>query len=401
MASLRSGLFLLGVLATAGCGTTFEPASKVKTLRVLAVRKDKPFAKPGDTVHLSMLLTDGATDTTDGKDGSTGAPPKVQVLWLSGCENPAGDLYALCLPQLLSGTARTGTGFDFDLTLSPSIISGRKPPTDPKQPRYGLSYVFFAACAGEVRLDPGASGNDSPLACYSESGQRLGPESFVAGYTAVYAYDQFTNANPKVTGFLVDGQSVDPECVDDACVPLEAREFGALPSPSDAGVGSGKSRDAGPAALDSGLLDAGPVLADATVDGAANAAEGGTPRNAQPNPCETANSPLCVERCTSYAPCKQHEITLLVDPASDEPDAIAETRSPGTVYEQMWLNYYVDHGGSLGSGVKLLGDATSGFNVEHATRLTAPKDPGPFTVWAVAHDNRGGTSWVQVRMGAR
>jgi hypothetical protein len=60
----------------------------------------------------------------------------------------------------------------------------------------------------------------------------------------------------------------------------------------------------------------------------------------------------------------------------------------------MWLNYYVD-GGALRSGVKLLNDATTGWNEAHGTDFFAPKDPGLVQVWAVAHDNRGGTDFAR------
>jgi hypothetical protein len=95
-----------------------------------------------------------------------------------------------------------GVGLEYSLQLSDKIISDHAPPPD-TSPHYGLEYVFFLVCAGT--LGPAPSGQQFPVACYSKSGKQLGAEDFVVGYTAVYAYDTITNANPLVTGFSVDG----------------------------------------------------------------------------------------------------------------------------------------------------------------------------------------------------
>ncbi len=61
----------------------------------------------------------------------------------------------------------------------------------------------------------------------------------------------------------------------------------------------------------------------------------------------------------------------------------------------MWIRYYAD-GGSLGSQVRLLNDATTGWNNDYGTTFRAPKKKGPMHIWAVVQDNRGGASWVRV-----
>ena len=44
---------LVGVaLAALGCGPEFDPSNEIKTLRVMGVQKDRPYAQPGDEVSL-------------------------------------------------------------------------------------------------------------------------------------------------------------------------------------------------------------------------------------------------------------------------------------------------------------------------------------------------------------
>lgn len=404
--SLLFSLASLASLAILSCSPTFEPQSKIQSLRVLAVQKDKPFARPGETVTLRMLLADGSKE----------APRPVQVLWLSGCENPLADLYAGCVasvtgsggaagkPEMGAPAPVAGSGLEFSFQLSPTIISRRPPPADRRQPPYGLSYVFFAACAGEVRVLPSAEAEGFPIGCFSKSGERLGPEDFVAGYTAVFAYESVKNTNPIVTGFTLDGKTVTPECIDEACIPIEEKELaiaGAAAAPDagapveDAGgLAAADGGDAGaPAAADGG--DAGAPAR--TVD--AGAPPAGAPPSAIENPC-AGDGPACFDTCPPDSDCPTHDIQVVADKASAEENTVAELQSGKKLGEQMWVNYYADTV-TLDKDVKLLNDATGGWSPQHAAQLTSPKDPGTFRVWAVVHDVRGGVSWVRVRLGAR
>src|SRR5262249_39585005 len=137
----------------------------------------------------------------------------IQVAWFFGCENPLGDIYAGCFPELAKtfGHAHDGgapslanlPGFgpEYSVKLSSDIISPRPPPVD-HSPPYGLAYVFFFVCAGH--LDKAPAGQEFPIGCFSRSGDQLGPDDFVAGYTAIYAYDDIVNKNPVVKGFTID-----------------------------------------------------------------------------------------------------------------------------------------------------------------------------------------------------
>ncbi len=221
---MAGAVVALGLL---GCSESFDPISKLNTLRVLAVRADNPYPHPGDTVHLDMLWYDGKSPPDQQptlRPPPIGMPtlPKagesrqLRLFWLSGCFDPDGDLYYECFPQFAQelASAQTdpaslanvaGFGSSFDVSVPADIIT-RRPPKEGQTP-YGLSYVFFALCAGEVMpVEPGPDG--LPLACMDAAGNRLGQDDFVIGYFAFYSYDQITNTNPKIDGLLVDGSPV-------------------------------------------------------------------------------------------------------------------------------------------------------------------------------------------------
>jgi hypothetical protein len=85
-----SGLVAATVSVACGAGD-FDPASKITSVRVLATRADKPFAKPGDDVTIEALAVDGRADRST----------PMHVYWLPiSCINPRGDLYYACFAAL-------------------------------------------------------------------------------------------------------------------------------------------------------------------------------------------------------------------------------------------------------------------------------------------------------------
>ncbi len=321
-------------LSFLGCGAQFDPQSELQTLRVLAVQKDAPYAKPGQDVELRMLYYDASPD----------APRPIQVAWFSGCFDPPGDLYSGCFELLaneyggsLPPDAQVGSGERFTFTMPDDIISSRPPPLDQRQPPYGLAYVFFAACAGTLDAAP-ANESGFPLACYGPDGKPLGADDFVAGFSAIYAYDGYVNENPIVTGFQVEGKTVTPTCIGDDC------------------------------------LD---YVEPATID------------------CTSGDVP-CIPSCGDDGDdsCPDHSIKPIIDRASAEVDQVSVDAYNEAFEEQMWVSYYVS-GGGVKSDVRLLNDAKKGWSEDHGTQFHAPKQTGPVHIWAVVHDNRGGVSWVR------
>lgn len=374
-ASLVSRAVALGLaLAASGCGPQFDPSSKVSSLRILGVTKSAPYARPGETVTLDMLW----------HDASKAAPRTVRAMWIGGCFDPPGDLYYGCFQQLYQAAAQLGgspspgpaptLGFNsssFSLEIPTSLPDGQpilRSSPDPRMPSYGVAYVFFALCAGELGFEAPTSEADFPLVCRDASGKALGPDDFVAGYSSIYLYDGYKNQNPELSRtFTFNGQAdVPADCVGDECL-VTACSLG-LPEPTRSG----------------GCDEPSPLEPTEPIDCA-----GGDAR--------------CVPHCDDNGGPDCPELTLkpAILRASVEPDQLAaDTGGERGLTEQMWVRYYATSG-TLASEVRLVNDAKRGWNEDYGTTFRAPKRPGPVTVWAVVQDNRGGAAWTRMSLVVR
>jgi hypothetical protein len=446
---IRRLLWLAPVLATVGCGADFDSPDVVKSLRVLGVRKDHPYAKPTvdpanpSLVNLTMLDYDG-THKTDPSDSTKLRP--IQRLWFSGCDNLPGDQYFTCfvrmyalwtfyngmstayndalaalncpiperlpwqdgmswspvdgirscpnLPDALRSqwaqglvsivnpnlppelavsylsTYRIGAGPRFEYPIPPRIVENHQPSSDPDIPPYGLAFIFFTVCAGQIQLSPDWQNLDPsttlrnatlgfPFICQDSQGNALGSDDFVGGYTQQFVYaDENANLNPVIDGVIFNGTNFDGNgthdnsvyCIDEECVP--------------------------------------PVAVT----------------NKGPDPCANPDAPS-VDACSDKCPEYSFSPTLVQDPNSDPPKNVDEdtfaTKAQGTpVVEAMWLNYYADRG-TLKHTVRHLRDPSLPGLLDHDNVWKAPSDPGPANLWAVVHDTRGGTAWVHVSVCVR
>jgi hypothetical protein len=113
--------------------------------------------------------------------------------------------------------------------------------------------------------------------------------------------------------------------------------------------------------------------------------------------CDPAD-PLCLPTCAADGDqsCPGYSVKpTLVQADNQELDSVSAQLVGRDVTEQMWINYYTD-GGSFKSPVRLLNDATAGWNDSYDAEFYAPKATGPSRIWAVVHDNRGGASWAGI-----
>jgi hypothetical protein len=345
---------LAALLLVPSCAPGFEAPSKINTLRILSVTADKPYAAPGDEVTLSMTYHDGAHVPSD----PASAPREVQIVWLGGCFDPPGDLFVACFEQLAEVLAPLAAGglppedvvkleqaaasdsgvpdaHTFTFRLPDDIVTRRPPP--PAGPHYGIAYVFFAACAGTivpVALEAPGGGDtpDFPLECRA-GGETLGSDSFVIGYTQVYAFaDLRQNQNPPTDDLHLDG------------VPLAT-------DPESATVV--------------------PLCPATTAERRAPQCGGGDPTEG----------------------CIKHRVDALIgDVAEIDPEAL--DTDGNVLREVMWVSYFSD-GGDLSPGITLVSDSIEGYQAEHHTEWTAPETPGVYQLWAVTRDQRGGSSVVR------
>jgi hypothetical protein len=340
----RCALVLLLSLGTVACGEGFDPVSDLRTLRAIGVAKNKSYANPGDEITMDLVWQDASKD----------APRDVTIAWMPACFNPPGDLFYGCFAQFGSTDPDNMGSLSEKLTFTiPEDILSSRPPPDPDNPAFGTAFGFFALCAGDlVPLDPPPSKNALPLGCRDRtSGDLLGPDEFVAGYAQVMVFaDGFANANPNITGFTVEGNEVETDCI--------------------------------------GVLCAKP----------------GTPSEPEPEPIDCtdeANAARCIATCEDDGEdtCPDIDIAPIVTRDSAEPDEVAARYYGRADSEQLWIDYYSDRG-TVRSPARLLNDATQGWNDDYGVEFWAPKEPGPLSVWAAVHDNRGGANFVRVRLQA-
>ena len=108
--SLRRSLLLGGIalicgLTSGSCAVPFDPIGLVNSVRVMSVDVNTldlatedandfsgggSYARPGDTVRLTMTAYDGR---------ESGGEP-LTIVWIAGCFNPPGNQYYGCYQQL-------------------------------------------------------------------------------------------------------------------------------------------------------------------------------------------------------------------------------------------------------------------------------------------------------------
>ena len=338
-------LLLAAVIAAVyACGAQgFEPQSKIDSVRMLAVKADKPYAKPGETVTMEALIV--VRRRVQNKP--------MRLFWIPVvCINPRDDLYYLCFaaqvgdagPRLLpagpladASAPEAGAGggsllsrIPVGVDLSPYLPQGNTfsftMPTDIVMPRegsdpYGLAIVFNILCAGKVILaerDPNGGPQQVPLQCVDDDNVKVPPSDYVIGISRVYSYGDRPNANPVIDKVTFDGVDVD----------------------ASAGV---------------------------TVD-------------------------HCVADKRQNCPEKKIGVEV---PESSWEDNPSDTSPGSAVKEQVWVDYYVDIG-DVDDEARLLYDTHKGKVSESEDKYRAPYDPVDGTLWAVVHDNRGGASWVVI-----
>lgn len=336
-------------LGLIGCGEEGDRPSDVHTLRVLAVRSEAPFAKPGTAAELTMLAYDGSSRAAR----ADGTARSTSTLWIGGCNNPPGDSYAACAPylnevveqlgdeNLARGTTPSnapagivGWGSSFTAEIPSDIISARTTGGGVVYP-YGIQIVYFAHCGGVLRrksLDT----SSFPLGCFdAETGKELGRDDYEFGFYPLFVYDALTNQNPTIASMRFADKELGEACSDTA------------PCPDEQHCGS------------AGICI--PVVA----------------------------------RCTAKDKddCPSHRLAVDVPRSAVERAAVAHVAEADAKSETLWVSYFAN-AGSFEQDARIINDANSGWSNDTDGKWRAHVGSSrEVRLWAVVRDNRNGVAW--------
>ncbi|MBX3224822.1 MAG: hypothetical protein KF795_30180 [Labilithrix sp.] len=321
----RAPVFAIVVLALACNDDPYPNKSQVSSVRILAVRADLPYARPGETVKLEALVADGRSRPT----------LPLRTMWFPvPCVDPPGGQYYDCYPAL---EARFPIGVDLTPELAEGTTHAITIPADalanvaPEPGRSGepivTAWTFMFACAGHVERIARSSRlaeNAAPFACFGADGEVLPAEEAVFGFTRVAVTATRRNAIPTLKSLVVRGRAVDPE--KGISLPRCDRDLYETITDEDCnGVGMAIAFDD----------------ADAEID----------------------------------------------------PDNVGPDGRPGR--ETIYSDWYVTFG-RFRQARRIERDPFKGRPEIPDTLYEPPRSPVKGTLWAVLHDNRGGTSWTSV-----
>jgi hypothetical protein len=323
---------IVATFAVIACGPKLSRISTIEGIRILGVRKSAPYARPGESVHLQMLL----------EDGREVPPAELRTFFGFWCVNPAGDSFAQCLTSAPS----VEPVFEFDVTEFDVEIPKdalRENESVPGARPSGTAFVFYGVCAGELEV-PSIDLDDPDLEtfapkCLNSEGEQVGAEDFVVGYSQIFVFEELRNKNPIITGIMQGEMELRADCIDGEC----SSSF-EVPELDD---------------CEEGVL------------------------------CFEA----CEDDADPFS-CPSKSVAVVVDPASVEVDSVAEDFG-SEQDESIWVHYFIDRG-TVNPELKLINDAVEGLQSDYSTLIYSPLEAGPVRVWAVVRDSRGGTAWVRV-----
>lgn len=182
-------ILALGTCALAGCGADFKPGSRIESPRILALQADKPFARPGEDVSLTLLAANPHEEP-------------LQWAWAT-CTLPPSSTLDDCIEGLDSDLAR----FDPETeTLRVSVPSDILDDVPEGQKPSALIGVVVVACPGELR-----SGDTLgvPTRCVDEQGNARSIDDLEVGIKRIMLRASDRNENPQIEAITWDGETWD------------------------------------------------------------------------------------------------------------------------------------------------------------------------------------------------
>jgi hypothetical protein len=344
---------LMMLPALGACAGSFSDPSLVNSVRALSVRSSPASGSPGAAIRLELLAVDGSAPP--------GSRRPLQVAWLGGCHNPRSGQFFNCYsilreiakgldervvtspetrfpPGVFAGMTSTegAPPPEFDFTVPEDILTA-SPRSETEPVHAGVSYVFFAVCAGELhpRLD---LTDRVPLGCRDpDSGAELGTRDFVTGFTTIHSYEGVQNQTPLLRDVLFGQMSTSVACSQGSdCAGAPDSRFAATCGPAG----------------------------------------------------------LCIPRLKvcSAKKCPKFAVQPVVDPVSAE-------ALPGQAgSEVIWANFFAT-AGDFKSESQLVNDRTTGLVADDFSDYAAPRTPvGLVDVWVTVNDQRGGDTWQALQV---
>ncbi|HEY5956029.1 MAG TPA: hypothetical protein VIV60_05725 [Polyangiaceae bacterium] len=442
-----------------GCGPQFDAPSKLQSLRILAIKKDRPYLRPtpsneDDTPvskdsaldyveHMTLAMEDSRLDAD--KLDENKKPKPLQKLWFAGCNNPPGDNYFSCLlnvwlsfkafKELGPGAAGLADGEGWSVAEHVSEIGQANllafvSEAFPKQ---------YSEMMGLLQSDPTAAETALQGITKPALALRVGAGDvfdYKVPSWVIAEHPRSSDENIPRYGFsqvflaVCDGEidfSPGWETVEDPLAVLADATRGFPLTCYEPGTKNERGPDNFMVAYsnlyvydDERVTNANPVISGFNFDGkpldkTTTCVGAACLTMDDTATCDDPNSPakrvkLCKKNSSSD--CKEYDVEpdimesigpdveLGIEQTIDnsEEDFIASTAGGGDnkhLFEQMWIRYYAD-AGDIKNDAKRLQDATEGWFGEHTTKWKVPTEgTGPVHIWSVVYDNRGGVDWVR------
>lgn len=184
---LKAMLTTLGLAAVAAaCSDDFAPVTYVAAPRILALAADRPFARPGEDVALTLLASN---------------PRGESLSWAFGtCTLPKSSTVPGCLEAMDGPLVRFDPSVDeLSLRVPEDVLDGIP---DAQRPS-ALIGVVVMACPGE--LQEGTTLN-VPTRCLDADGRELPIDALEVGIKRVMLRQRDRNDNPRIEAITWDGE---------------------------------------------------------------------------------------------------------------------------------------------------------------------------------------------------
>ena len=182
---------LCALAAASACGNDFEPGSRIASPRILALQADRPYARPGETVALSLLHANPGGQA-------------LQWAW-NTCTLPESSTTDDCLAALDDAL----TPFDPDddrlsVTVPPDVLDE----VPEEQRPSALIGVVVVACPGELRAGDTAR---VPIRCLDDRGKALPIDAIEVGVKRILLREHDRNRNPRIERITWDDRTWDAD----------------------------------------------------------------------------------------------------------------------------------------------------------------------------------------------